>query len=350
MPACRPARGWTSRCARARSPAPPTNAPPTVAITSPLSGENFQFPAAAIPVTANAQDSDGTVTQVEFFANGDLIGGATASPYTIQWSNVQVGDYTLTARATDNLGAQTTSAAVNVTVRLPQVFYMHTDHLNTPRLIANQVGQAVWQWNNDDPFGANVPNENPSGLGAFTCNLRLPGQYFDKETNLHYNYFRDYDPAIGRYVQSDPIGLAGGINTCLYVLANPLSLIDSFGLQAPTIPRPAPPPGLPGSSTTPRPTPGDEAVPGGRDRPSERPSRPGSGCRFIREVYYGGPCKTCWYECPGYGAPVTYPQAVEKPCPGIRPDGLVDTDAIDPKCRGTQPTSSNSGSTSLQCR
>jgi RHS repeat-associated protein len=58
-----------------------------------------------------------------------------------------------------------------------------------------------------------VPDENPSGLGAFEFPLRYPGQYFDKETNLHFNYFRDYDPAIGRYTQSDPIGLRGGLNT-----------------------------------------------------------------------------------------------------------------------------------------
>ncbi len=88
----------------------------------------------------------------------------------------------------------------------------------------------MWQWNNDDPFGNNAPNENPSNLGAFTCNLRLPGQYFDKETNIHYNYFRDYDPAIGRYVQSDPIGLEGGSNTYAYALLNPLSFIDKWGL------------------------------------------------------------------------------------------------------------------------
>ena len=64
-----------------------------------------------------------------------------------------------------------------------------------------------------EPFGNNVADENPNGLGAFDLPLRLPGQYFDKETNLYYNYFRDYDPATGRYIQSDPIGLQGGINT-----------------------------------------------------------------------------------------------------------------------------------------
>lgn len=112
------------------------------------------------------------------------------------------------------------------------VYYIHTDHLSTPRVITNSAGQAVWRWDNMDPFGLDAPDENPSGLGSFTCNLRYPGQYFDKETNLHYNYFRDYDPSIGRYIQSDPIGLEGGLNMYGYVGGNPLSRIDPTGEQA----------------------------------------------------------------------------------------------------------------------
>jgi len=90
-------------------------------------------------------------------------------------------------------------------------------------------GKVEWRWDNSDPFGNNMPNENPSGLGIFEYNQRLPGQYFDKETGLHYNVNRDYDPSIGRYIQSDPIGLLGGINTYTYVGGNPLSYTDPKG-------------------------------------------------------------------------------------------------------------------------
>ena len=97
-------------------------------------------------------------------------------------------------------------------------------------MVANQSGQTVWRWDQQEPFGVNVPDENPSGLGAFDLPLRLPGQYFDKETNLHYNYYRNYDASIGRYGESDPIGLKGGLNTYAYVESSPLLATDPFGL------------------------------------------------------------------------------------------------------------------------
>jgi RHS repeat-associated protein len=210
------------------------NTPPTVSMTSPANNAVFAAPG-SITLTATASDSDGTVSKVEFFHGGtNLIATVTTPPYTYNWTGVAVGSYSLTAKATDNNNGATTSSPVNVTVQVTSaaagLYFIHTDHLNTPRLIANNQGATAWQWQNIDPFGNNAPNENPAGLGTLTCNLRLPGQYFDQETNLHYNYFRDYDPAIGRYIQSDPIGLEGGINTYLYVRGNPLRYTDPRGL------------------------------------------------------------------------------------------------------------------------
>lgn len=112
-----------------------------------------------------------------------------------------------------------------------QVNYVYADHLNTPRVITRASdNQMVWRWDQADPFGMALPDENPSGVGTFTYNPRFPGQVFDKETNLHYNYFRDYDPQTGRYIQSDPIGLAGGINTYAYVANQPTRYTDPLGL------------------------------------------------------------------------------------------------------------------------
>ena len=87
----------------------------------------------------------------------------------------------------------------------------------------------MWQWNHE-PFGNDAP------LGSFTYELRFPGQFFDQATYLHYNYFRDYDPRTGRYLESDPIGLAGGVNTYAYAGSNPLTRIDPQGLQEVVIP------------------------------------------------------------------------------------------------------------------
>jgi RHS repeat-associated protein len=113
----------------------------------------------------------------------------------------------------------------------PELYFVHVDHVGTPRLISDAANQSVWRWDQQEPFGINVPDENPSGLGPFEFSLRFPGQYFDSETNVHYNYHRQYDPSLGRYLQSDPIGLASGINPYLYAAANPLSFIDSLGLE-----------------------------------------------------------------------------------------------------------------------
>jgi len=208
------------------------NVPPTVSLTSPANGATFTAPA-SITLTATAADSDGTIQKVEFFHGGtNLIGTLTVPPYTMQWTGVPQGAYALTAVATDNGTATTASAPVNVTVgpAVAQVYFIEVDHLGTPRVVSNATSTTVWRWDQGEPFGNNPPDENPSGLGAFEFPLRLPGQYFDRETSLAYNWTRDYDSAIGRYVESDPIGLDGGSNTYLYVRSNPLGYADPRGL------------------------------------------------------------------------------------------------------------------------
>ncbi|TCJ15239.1 RHS repeat protein [Parasulfuritortus cantonensis] len=125
-------------------------------------------------------------------------------------------------------------------------YYVHTDHLDTPRQIDDTSGQPVWVWNSP-PFGTAPPNENPSGLGAFTFNLRFPGQYFDAETGINYNYYRDYDPSTGRYIEADPIGLEGGLNLYAYANQNPLTYVDPNGLAG-VLPGPVPFP-VPGPVT-----------------------------------------------------------------------------------------------------
>jgi RHS repeat-associated protein len=96
-----------------------------------------------------------------------------------------------------------------------QVYYYHNDHLGTPQVMTDQNQAVVWQADYD-PFGkATVTTE------TITNPIRVPGQYFDAETGLHYNYYRYYDPGTGRYITSDPIGLLGGLNTYAYVKNNP---------------------------------------------------------------------------------------------------------------------------------
>jgi RHS repeat-associated protein len=127
------------------------------------------------------------------------------------------------------------------------VFYIHTDHLNTPRKITRPTDNKLrWTWN-PTPFGTGAPNENPQALGAFVFPLRFPGMYADTETGNFYNYFRTYSPELGRYLESDPIGLAAGVNTYAYVGGNPLSRYDSLGLDAIPIVFPEYRPALPGN-------------------------------------------------------------------------------------------------------
>ena len=122
--------------------------------------------------------------------------------------------------------------------RAGAVHYIHADHLVTPRAVVTSgtASKAIWQWDflgtatASNAFGDLEANADPDADGThFIFDLRFPGQQKD-QTGLNYNYFRDYEPATGRYVESDPIGLRGGITTYGYVGGDPVSRTDAQGL------------------------------------------------------------------------------------------------------------------------
>lgn len=110
--------------------------------------------------------------------------------------------------------------------------YLVDDHLSTPRFGYNDEQTLTWRWASDG-FGSEAPRDDPDADGIQNnINIRFPGQYYDYESGLHYNWNRYYDPETGRYVTSDPIGLDGGVNTYLFSEANPVIKYDPDGLES----------------------------------------------------------------------------------------------------------------------
>jgi RHS repeat-associated protein len=106
-------------------------------------------------------------------------------------------------------------------------YFLHTDRLGTPQVATDATQAAVWV-GNYQPFGGLTASSQTSLLAQ---DLRLPGQENDLETGLYHNGFRDYAPGLGRYLQSDPIGLAGRMNAYAYVKDQPFDLVDPDGTQ-----------------------------------------------------------------------------------------------------------------------
>jgi RHS repeat-associated protein len=165
-----------------------------------------------------------------------------------------------------------TYVSSNLTPATTTVSYVEADHLGTPRMITDSARRMRWLWHSA-PYGDTMPNDNPSALGAYTYNLRFPGQYFDKETSLYYNWHRDYEATTGRYVQSDPIGLEDSVNTYAYVNLNPLTRVDPFGLYGVEVPS-----GDPGSGIF-------------------NPYVPDPELNFARNVAPNGTNYICWHKC-----------------------------------------------------
>jgi RHS repeat-associated protein len=168
-----------------------------------------------------AKTVNGITTQYAYDEQGHLTGEYDSAGHLLQ-ETVWLGDLPVAVLEPATPANQTTSTI--------DLYYLHADHLGTPRKITRpEDNKVVWTWESE-AFGNSLPDQNPSGLGNFVFNLRFPGQYYDQETGLFYNGFRDYDPGTGRYSESDPIGLNGGINTYGYVNGNPVNYTDPLGL------------------------------------------------------------------------------------------------------------------------
>jgi RHS repeat-associated protein len=118
-----------------------------------------------------------------------------------------------------------------------RLYHIEADALGSPRVVIDPTrgvrGTVVWRWDlKGEAFGDDTPSQDPDGDGMqFALDLRFPGQQFDSVLGFNYNYFRDYESATGRYVQSDPIGLGGGISTYGYVGGRPTLYVDRWGLD-----------------------------------------------------------------------------------------------------------------------
>ena len=241
------------------------DAPTTRYVHNALGQRLFKTEPQFAPVNSASNPADPGVMQtlLNFFSN--LWGGSTPTGTSTA---------TLTPSAADQLGfayyydedgsllyeqgsggASSTGSAHYVYLPtpagpMPVAFYngsrhyaVHTDHLNTPRRLTQSNKTVAWQWafsafGDEQPTTARnrfvdtttSPSLGTTTVAEVTFNLRYPGQYFDKESGLSYNYFRSYDSRTGRYTQADPIDLAGGWNKFGYVGGNPLSYTDPTGL------------------------------------------------------------------------------------------------------------------------
>jgi RHS repeat-associated protein len=191
-----------------------------------------------------SQVKTGTTVQMNYVynASGEQVRkfvGSTSTYSLYDEAGRWIGDY-------DNAGTPTQQAIwmgdlpvglLADTAAGQTLHYIEADALGTPRVVFDPThgasGAVVWRWDlTGEAFGTAAPNQDPDGdVTAFVFDMRFPGQRYDAATQLNYNYYRDsYEAGTGRYSQSDPIGLGGGISTYAYFGGNPLTRIDPMGL------------------------------------------------------------------------------------------------------------------------
>jgi RHS repeat-associated protein len=201
-----------------------------------IGGNSYGFSYNARNRLAAVQLNGPTVANYSYNALGERIGKVATYPqavnelYTYDEAGHLIGEYGTTNRDYVWLGDLPVAVVDNVisgSVTTSTVNYVTADQLGTPRAMSNAAGTVIWQWAyQGNPFG----EQQPTSSTGYVLNLRYPGQYFDAESGTNYNLLRNYEPAIARYQQSDPLGLAGGIGSYAYVGGNPFSLTDPYGL------------------------------------------------------------------------------------------------------------------------
>ncbi len=154
------------------------------------------------------------------------VAGGNTTQYVYGLNGLLYGEYTNAGALIREYVYLNDAPLAQIDAGTPEVLtYLHPDHLGTPRYGTNTGGTQVWAAN-ADAFGVGTPS------GSATVNLRMPGQYYDSESGLFYNWNRYYNPAIGRYISSDPIGLDGGLNTFNYADVSPVMFTDPEGFQS----------------------------------------------------------------------------------------------------------------------
>ncbi|MBI1204957.1 MAG: hypothetical protein GC182_20840 [Rhodopseudomonas sp.] len=142
---------------------------------------------------------------------------------------VEAADAGTTAREYAGFDDMPLAVVADVSTMTPNLYFVHADHLNRPFMMTHGAKNVVWSatyW----PFG-----EVSSISGSASNNLRFPGQYFQIESGLHYNWYRQYDPTLGRYTQPDPLGFVDGPSIYAYARSGPTQYVDPDGRFLPVL-------------------------------------------------------------------------------------------------------------------